>query len=302
MSFSWKTARKFWLVSVHVEHNGFLSRECITFLAATTKYDKRCGLNNKRSLSHSSGSYNSKIKVSPRLAPPEDYETGLIPCLSPGFWQFLGGNLWRCYDMCHSSLPLSPLGILFVCLWLSLNSPACKNSSHFGLGPPKRLYLQIMSHSGVQGWALQHMSFVVQLLSHVQLFATPWTSAHQASLSITISWSLPKLTSIESVVLSDYLILCQPLLLLPSIFPSISLFQWVLHIRDPKYWSFSFSVSPSNEYSGLISFWTDWFDLLAVQGTLKSLFQHHSSKASILQHSVFSWSNSYSCTWLLEKP
>ena len=133
------------------------------------------------------------------------------------------------------------------------------------------------------------MSFVVQLLSRVQLFATPWTSAHQASLSITISWSLPKLMSIKSVMLSDYLILCRPLLLLPSVFPSIRVFssESVLHIKWPKYWSFSFSVSPSNEYSGLISFWVDWFDLLAVQGILKSLFQHHSSKASIFQHSAF---------------
>ena len=131
------------------------------------------------------------------------------------------------------------------------------------------------------------MSFVVQLLSRVQLFATPWTSAHQASLSITISWSLPKLMSIKSVMLSDYLILCRPLLLLPSVFPSIRVFssESVLHIKWPKYWSFSFSVSPSNEYSGLISFWVDWFDLLAVQGILKSLVQHHSSKASILQQS-----------------
>ena len=241
MSFSWKTARKFWLGSVHVEHNSFLSRGCINFLAATTKYDKLCGLNNKNSLSHSSGSYNSKIKVSPRLAPPEDYETGLIPCFSPGFWRFLGGNLWRCYDMCHSSLPLSPLGILSVCLWLSPYSPACKNSSHLGLGPPKRPYLQIMSHSGVLGWPLQHMSFVVQLLSHVQLFATPWTSAHQASLSITISWSLPKLMSIESVMLSNYLILCRPLLLLPSIFPSIRVFSNEFFTSGSQ----SIGVSPS---------------------------------------------------------
>ena len=112
----------------------------------------------------------------------------------------------------------------------------------------------------------------VQSLSHVWLFATPWTAAHQASLSITISWSLSKLMSIESVMTSKYLILCRPLLLLPLIFPSISVFsnESALHIRCPKYWSFSFSINPSNEHSGLISFRMDWLDLLAVQGTLKS--------------------------------
>ena len=118
--------------------------------------------------------------------------------------------------------------------------------------------------------------------------ATPWTATHQASLSITNSWSSPKLMSIESVMTSNHLILCHPFLLLPSIFPSIRVFsnESVLHIRWPKYWSFSFSISPSNEYSGLI-FRMDWLDLLAVQGTLKSLLQHHSSKASILQCSAF---------------
>ena len=129
----------------------------------------------------------------------------------------------------------------------------------------------------------------VQSLSHVQLFATPWTAACQYSLSMTTSWSLLKLMSIESVMPSNHLILCCPLLLPPSIFPSMKLFssESVLYIRWPKYWSFSFSISPSNEYSGLISFRTDWLDLLAVQGTLKSLLQHHSSKASILQYSAF---------------
>ena len=123
----------------------------------------------------------------------------------------------------------------------------------------------------------------VQLVSHVRFFATPWTAAHQASLSITNSQSLRKLMSTESVMPSNHLILCHPFLLLPSIFPSIRVFsnESVLRIRWPKYWSFSFSLSPSNEYSGLISLWIDWFDLLAVQGTLKSLLQHHSSKASI---------------------
>ena len=119
--------------------------------------------------------------------------------------------------------------------------------------------------------------------------ATPWPAAHQASLSITNSQSLLKLTSIESVMPSNHLILCRPLLFLPSIFISIRVFsnESVLHVRWPKYWSFSFSISPSNEHPGLISFRMDWLDLLAVQGTLKSLLQHHSSKASILWHSAF---------------
>ena len=124
----------------------------------------------------------------------------------------------------------------------------------------------------------------VQLLSCVWLFATSWTAAHQASLSITNSRSLLKLMSIELVMSSNHLILCCPLLLLPLIFPSIRSFQMssALRIRWPKYWSFSFSISPSNEHPGLICFRVDWFDLLAVQGTLKSLLQHHSSKTSIL--------------------
>ena len=129
----------------------------------------------------------------------------------------------------------------------------------------------------------------VHLLSHIWLFATPWTVAHQASLSITNSWSLLKFMPIESVMPSNHLILCRPLLLLPSIFSSIRVFsnESVLPITWPKYWTFNFSISPSNEYLGLISFRMDWFDLLAVQGTLKSLFQHHSSKASILWCSAF---------------
>ena len=128
----------------------------------------------------------------------------------------------------------------------------------------------------------------VSLFSH-SVFATPWTAARQASLSITNSQSLLKLMSIESVMPSNHLILCHPLLLPPSIFPSITVFsnESVLHIRWPKYWSFSFSISPFNEYSGLISFKIDWLDFLAVQGTLKSLLHHHSSKASILWHSAF---------------
>ena len=129
----------------------------------------------------------------------------------------------------------------------------------------------------------------VQLLSPVWLFATPWTEARQAYLSTTNSWSLQKLMSIELVMQSNNLILCRPLLLLPSIFPSIRVFsnESALHIRWPKYWSFSFNISPSNEHWGLISFRRDWLDLLEVQGTVKSLLKHHSSKASILQRSAF---------------
>ena len=130
---------------------------------------------------------------------------------------------------------------------------------------------------------------VVQLLSCVQLFVTPWTAACQASLSFTISQSLLKLMSIELVMPSNHLILCLPLLLLSSIFPRIRVFsnESALRIRWPKYWSISFSISPSIEYSGLISFTIDWFGLLAIQGILKSLLQHHNSKASILQCSAF---------------
>jgi len=129
----------------------------------------------------------------------------------------------------------------------------------------------------------------VHLLSCVRPFATPWTAARQASLSISNSQSLLKLMSIESVIPSNHLILCCPLLLLPSIFPSTRVFsnESVLHIRWPKYWSFSFGISFSHEYSGPISFRIDWFDLLLVQGTLKNLLQYHGSKASIIQHSAF---------------
>ena len=130
---------------------------------------------------------------------------------------------------------------------------------------------------------------LLQSLRHVRLFGTPWTAACQTSLSITNPQSLLKLMSIKSVMPSNLLILCHPLLLQPSIFPSIRVFskESVLHIRWPKYWSFSFSIRPSSEYSGLISFRMDWFDFLAVQGILESLLQHHSSKASILWCSPF---------------
>ena len=136
-------------------------------------------------------------------------------------------------------------------------------------------------------WHSQFSS--VQSLSCARLFTTPWTAARPGSLSITNSRSLLKLTSIESVMPSSHLILCRPLLLLPSIFPSIRVYsnESALHTRWPKYWSFTFSTSPSNEYSGLISFRMYWFDLLAVQGNLNSLLQHHSSKAAILWCSAF---------------
>ena len=128
-----------------------------------------------------------------------------------------------------------------------------------------------------------------QSLSHVQLFAIPWTAAHQASLSFTISWSLHKCMSIELVMPSNHLILCLPLLLLPSLFPSIRIFsnESALRIRWPKYWSYSLNITPSNEHSGLISFRMDWLNLLVVQGTVKSLLQQHSSKASIIWCSAF---------------
>ena len=137
-----------------------------------------------------------------------------------------------------------------------------------------------------------------------QLFATPWIAALQASLSITNSWSSLNLTSIESVMPSSHLILCHPLLLLPPIPPSVRVFsnELILCMRWPKYWSFSFSIIPSKEHPGLIFFRMDWLDLLAVQGTLKSLLHHHSSKASILLRSAFSQSNSHIHIWPQEKP
>ena len=143
----------------------------------------------------------------------------------------------------------------------------------------------------------------LQSFISVPLFVTPWTAAHQASLSITNSWSSLKLMSVESVMPSNHLILCHPLLP-PSIFPCIRVFsnESVLHIKWPKYWSFSFNISPSSEYSGLISFRMDWLDLLAVQGTLMNLLQHCSSKAQFFGTQPSLWSNSYIHTWLLEKP
>ena len=154
---------------------------------------------------------------------------------------------------------------------------------------PTTIYSQFLTDRQPKGKEEFSSVQYSSVLGHVQFFANPWTAAHQASLSITNSRSLLKLMSIKSVMPSNHLILYRPLLLPPSIFPRIRVFsnKSVLHIRWPKLWSFSFSISPSNEYSELISFRIDWFDLLAVQGTLKSLLQHHSSKASILWCSAF---------------
>ena len=153
-------------------------------------------------------------------------------------------------------------------------------------------------------WLLLLHSSSVQSLSRVWLFATPWITARQASLSITNSQSSLELTSIESVMPSSHLIFYRPLLLLSPISPSIRVFsnESTLRMRWPKYWSFSFSIIPSKEIPGLISFRKDWLDLLAVQGTLKSLLQHHSSKASVLWCSLSSQSNSHIHTWLLKTP
>ena len=176
------------------------------------------------------------------------------------------------------------------------------------------MYHDFFIHSSVDGhlgcfqmediYATEYSVSSVESLGHVRLFVTPWITARQASLSITNSQSSPKPISIVSVMPSNHLILCHPPLLPPSSFPSIRIFsnEIVLRGRWPKYWSFSFSINPSNEYPGLISFRMDQLDLLAVQGTLKSLLQHHSSKASILQHSSFFIVNSHIHTWLLEKP
>ena len=184
---------------------------------------------------------------------------------------FMSNSLWP-----HGLQSTRPL-----CPW---DSPGKKNGvgCHFLLqSMPCGIWLQ-------KGQGIYEISSV-QSLSHVRLFETLWIAAHQASLSFTNSRSLLKFMSVESVMPSSHLILCCPLLLLPSIFPSIRVFssEPILHIRWPKYCSFSFNINPSNEHPGLISFRMDWLDLLAVQGTLKSLLQHHSSKASILWNSAF---------------
>ena len=156
----------------------------------------------------------------------------------------------------------------------------------------RRNWTEVSCIAGIffTNWSIRGCQFSsVHLLNHVQYYVTPWTATCQASLSIGNSQSLLKLMSIELVMPSNHLILCHPLLHLPSIFPSIRIFsnESTLHIRWQKYWSFSFSITPSNEYSGMISFRMGWLDLLAVQETLKSLLQHHSSKASIIWHSTF---------------
>ena len=169
-----------------------------------------------------------------------------------------------------------------ICLWLNNTDSYLKKkfSSQLSFNFSNHTYGQVL-------FGVQFSS--VQSLSHVQLFATLWIAARRTSLSITNSQSLPKPMSIELVMPSNHLIFCRPLLLLPPIPPSIRVFsnESTLHIRWPKYWSFSFNISPSNEHPELISFRMDWLDLLAVQGTLKSLLQHHSSKASILLCSAF---------------
>ena len=177
------------------------------------------------------------------------------------------------------------------CCFLKTRSDALKQISSPQYMPLYScvIFIQSTYHRLRLAMALVHQFSSVQLLSRVWLFVTSWTAARQASLSITNSRSLLKLMSIESVMPSNHLILCRPLHLLPSMFPSIRVFsnESILHITWPKYWSFTFNISPSNEYSGLISFRMDWLDLLAVQGTLKSLLQHYSSKASILWRSAF---------------
>ena len=190
-------------------------------------------------------------------------------------------------DPRNFAFPLPPVTRAVRQLQLPLSEGACLRSSL-----PLQCRFQEDRDSvcfGYHGVSVWHVMFVVQSLSCVRLFATPWTTAHQASLSFTISWSLLKLMSTELVMPSNHLVLCHPLLLLPLIFPSIRVFssELVLCIRWPNYWSFSSSNNPSNTYSGLISFRIDWFGLLSVQGTVKSLLQHCSSKASILQHSAF---------------
>ena len=187
-------------------------------------------------------------------------------------YEWLKQKNWKLYNF-DKYIPL-----IDVLIYFPRNStPALKSKFHENL--PMLWYQHVPS--------VQFSS--VQSLSRVWLFATPWITARQASLSLTNSWSSLKLTSIESVMPSSHLILCRPLLLLPPIPPSIRVFsnESTLHIRWPTYWSFSFSIIPSKEHSGLISFRMDWLDLLAVQGTLKSLLQYHSSKASTLQRSAF---------------
>ena len=183
--------------------------------------------------------------------------------------------------------------------WIQKQSPVC------GMGPGKEYRSFLIEDMLEISLCTEYsIAVVVQSLNHVPLFTTPWTAAYQAFLSFTISQSLLKIKSIESIMPSNHLILCHPLLPLLSIFPSIRVFysELALYIRWPKYWSFSFSISPSNEYSELVSFRIDWFYLLAVQGTLKVF-----SSTTVQKHQFFSaqpslWSSSHIHTWLLEKP
>ena len=193
----------------------------------------------------------------------------------------LCGFLWVGYSE-RGTVWLSRVGDMSSA-WLSLSWDTCPGNQPWCSGEDQLAYTK----RPLENEGLRFSS--VQLLSRVRLFATPWTAARQASLSITNSQSPPKSTSIVLVMPSDHLILCRPLLLLPLIFSSIRVFsnESALHIRWPKYWSFSFNISPSNEHPGQISIGMDWLDLLAVQGTLKNHLLHHGSKASILQHSAF---------------
>ena len=173
-------------------------------------------------------------------------------------------------------------------MWVIKLFPIDYLSWFYGILFHEKIYLKITFVDSFYGIRASVQFNSVQSLSRVWLFATPWIAARQASLSITNSRSSLKLMSIESVMSSSHLILCRPLFLLPRIPPNISLFQWVNSSHDvAKYWSFSFSIIPSKRHPGMISFRMEWLDLPAVQGTLKSLLQHHSSKASILQHSAF---------------
>ena len=209
------------------------------------------------------------------------------------YWTKIKESAGKYFSWRRWSLPLqiletvcTPFLMVSIFLWVSLASIVTCASLTLASLPP--FYKGILVHNDNLGYS-PHQFSSVQSLSRDQLFVTPWITAHQASLSITHSQSSLRLMSIESVVPSSHLILCRPLLLLPPIRPSIRVFsnESSLHMRWPKYWSFSFSIISSKEIPGLISFRMDWLDLLAVQGTLKSLLQHHSSKAPILQHSAF---------------
>ena len=205
-------------------------------------------------------------------------------------WTPLPREPWNCTGSSGEAVSPSPEGSVAQLERPSEGNILAQVLSFFACkvkgSPGSPQHLRLHSRSEPARWRRRQS---VQLLSRVQLFATSWLTACQASLSITNSQSLLKLTSIKSVMPSNHLILCHPLLLLPSILPSIRVFsnESVLHIRWPKVWSLSFSFSLSNEYPGLISFRIDWFDLLAVQGNFKSLLQHHSSKASILRGSAY---------------